>query len=97
VLIEGIKSLACRHPCIGDVRGAGLFVGVELVRDPHSKDPDTAAASAIVNGLRERRVLISTTGPCANILKIRPPLSFSSAHADRLLSELESTLQAEAL
>lgn len=97
VLLEGIKSLATDHPRIGDVRGAGLFVGVEMVKDPHSKEPDTAAASAIVNSLRDRRVLVSTTGPYSNILKIRPPLTFSSAHADRLLTALESTLKAESL
>ena len=65
------------------------------MKDRHSKEPDTAAASAIVNGLRDRRVLISTTGPYANILKIRPPLTFSSAHASRLLTELESALKAQ--
>jgi 4-aminobutyrate aminotransferase-like enzyme len=95
VLTAGLKSLAADHPCIGDVRGAGLFVGVEIVKDPDSKAPDTAAASAIVNGLRDRHVLISITGAHSNILKIRPPLTFSTAHAGRLLGELDSTLKAE--
>jgi 4-aminobutyrate aminotransferase-like enzyme len=93
-LVDGLKSLAADHPRIGDVRGAGLFVGVEMVKDPHSREPDTAAASAIVNGLRDRRVLISSTGPYANILKIRPPLTFSNTHVSRLLTELASTLKA---
>lgn len=97
ILVDGIKRLAANHASIGDVRGVGLFIGVEMVRDPRTQAPDAAAASAIVNGLRDRRVLISTTGRHSNILKIRPPLVFSAAHADRLLTELESTLKAERL
>lgn len=97
LLIDGLRTLAAQHECIGDVRGVGLYIGVELVKDRGTKEANPAAASALVNGLRERRVLISTTGPHANILKIRPPLIFSAAHADRLLSELQSTLQAEGL
>jgi len=75
------------------VRGAGLYIGVELVRDRGTREPDSASALAIVNGLRERRVLISATGPGSNVLKIRPPLVFGPQHVDRLLSELETVIK----
>lgn len=91
---HGLRDLSARYDCIGDVRGAGLYIGVDIVsggRD--AKTPDARAATAIVNGMRERRVLISATGFHANVLKIRPPLVFSSADADRLLTTLEEVLR----
>jgi 4-aminobutyrate aminotransferase-like enzyme len=90
---HGLRELATRHERIGDVRGAGLYIGVELVRDRATKEPDPTSALAVVNGLRERRVLISATGNHANTLKIRPPLTFSEADAGRLLTELEAVLK----
>jgi 4-aminobutyrate aminotransferase-like enzyme len=89
-----LAGLAVRHPLIGDVRGSGLYLGVELVRDRDTRDPDPAAATAVVNGLRERRVLISATGEHGNVLKIRPPLVFAEADAARLLTELDAVLTA---
>ncbi|MEH2488616.1 hypothetical protein [Bradyrhizobium sp. AZCC 2230] len=86
--------MAKRYERIGDVRGAGLYVGVELVKDRKTKEPDATAALAVVNGPRARRVLISATGAAANTLKIRPPLVFSEANVDRLLSETEAVLAA---
>lgn len=89
---DGLRDLAKRDGRIADVRGAGLYIGCEFVTDRAAKTPDAATAAACVNGLRARRVLISATGPGANILKIRPPLIFTEAHVDRLLSTLESVL-----
>jgi 4-aminobutyrate aminotransferase-like enzyme len=94
ILQEGLKQIAARDERIGDIRGAGLYIGVELVKDRGSKTPDRALTSAVVNALRDRRVLISATGFHANNLKIRPPLVFSRAHVDRLLTELEAALRA---
>ncbi len=91
-LRDGFWELAKRHDRIGDVRGAGLFIGVELVKDRDTKQPDPQTAAALVNGLRERRVLISATGYHAITLKIRPPLVFQRSHAERLLSEVDSLL-----
>ena len=91
-LKEGLRKLAERHEVIGDVRGEGLFIGVELVADRETQAPATAAAAAVVNGMRRRQVLISSTGPMANILKIRPPLVFAREHADLLLERLDATL-----
>ena len=66
-----LRELALRHPSIGDVRGAGLFIGVELVRPDGSPDEDLALH--VVNGLRERHVLLGTAGLHNNVLKVRPP------------------------
>ena len=92
IIRSGFNELAQRHQVIGDVRGAGLYIGVEMVTDRATKQPDATAAQAVVNGLRERRVLISATGPAANVLKIRPPLVFSPSDADRLLTEAAAVL-----
>jgi 4-aminobutyrate aminotransferase-like enzyme len=89
---RGISKLAERYERIGDVRGAGLYIGAEIVTDRESRTPDGPTATALVNGLRERRVLVSTTGSSGNTLKIRPPLVFSPSDAARLLDALESTL-----
>jgi 4-aminobutyrate aminotransferase-like enzyme len=89
---DGVAELAARHEAIGDVRGAGLYCGVEIVSDRAARIPDGATAAAIVNGLRDRGVLISATGPDGNTLKIRPPLVFSADDAARLLEALEQEL-----
>lgn len=92
-LKKGLMELAKSHDVIGDVRGSGLYYGVELVTDRNTKAPDAPTTAAVVNGLRERRVLISTTGAAANTLKIRPPLVFSEENATQLLTELDATLK----
>jgi len=89
----GLQGLAERYPLIGDVRGAGLFVGVELVTDRASKAPATEATARVVNGMRERGVLISSAGPAANIIKIRPQLIFQREHADLFVQTLEAVLK----
>jgi 4-aminobutyrate aminotransferase-like enzyme len=91
-LQDGLRRLAERFELIGDVRGAGLMIGVELVADRASKAPAPAATAALVNGLRERRVLISASGPQANVLKIRPPMVFRPEHADHFLAAMEAVL-----
>jgi len=93
-LRAGLRELATRHALIGDVRGAGLFIGVELVTDRAAKSLATTETVRIVNGLRERGVLLSSTGEHANTLKIRPPLVFSEANADLLVGTLDEVLAA---
>ncbi|MGZ6778553.1 MAG: aminotransferase class III-fold pyridoxal phosphate-dependent enzyme, partial [Mycobacterium sp.] len=73
---------AIDDPRLGDVRGAGLYIGVEIVSDPYTKEPDRATARRLVNALRERQVLISVCGHDGNVLKIRPPLVFSMADVE---------------
>jgi 4-aminobutyrate aminotransferase-like enzyme len=89
-LLAMLRELAGRHAAIGDVRGAGLFLGVELEHSDAS--PDEALSLAVVNGLRARRVLLGTAGIDNNILKVRPPLVFADADADRLITELDVVL-----
>ena len=91
-LRAGLQTLAARHESLGDIRGAGLFIGVEIVTDRHSKQPDGNMATWIVNGLRRKRVLIGASGPYANNLKIRPPLICTKQNADTLLTALDEVL-----
>jgi 4-aminobutyrate aminotransferase-like enzyme len=91
-LLDGLRHLATRHEIIGDVRGRGLFIGVELVRDRAAREPATAEASSIVNAMRERRILLGTDGPRHNVLKIRPPMPFDRRDADVLVGGLADVL-----
>lgn len=93
-LQQGLRALAARDRPIRDVRGAGLFIGVELGEDPASAPPGSALTRRIGNGLRRRGVLVGSTGSGGGVLKIRPPLTFTSQHADRLLEALDQALQA---
>ena len=92
-LRAGLRQVAPRFPEIGDVRGAGLFVGVELSEAGDPDRPWGARARQVVEGLRDRHVLIGTAGKNGNVLKVRPPLCFSRENADLLLSALEDVLQ----
>ena len=91
-LRAAIRDLATRYPVIGDVRGAGLAIGVEIVEDAATKMPDPAMASAIKEGLKERGVLIGTTGRLGNVLKIRPPLAFTESMVPIVTTALEASL-----
>jgi 4-aminobutyrate aminotransferase-like enzyme len=83
---------AIDDPRLGDVRGAGLYTGVEVVRDRDTKDPDRSEARRLVNALRERQVLISVCGHDGNVLKIRPPLVFSESDVDWFCSAFTAAL-----
>jgi 4-aminobutyrate aminotransferase-like enzyme len=91
-LRRALDALSEKFEVIGEVRGAGLFIGVELVVDRTSRTPASELTSRLVNELRRRRVLISASGPHANVLKIRPPLPFGRPEADVLMGELEASL-----
>ncbi|WP_259756760.1 aspartate aminotransferase family protein [Pseudomonas sp. GCEP-101] len=91
-LADGIRRLAEHHELIGDVRGAGLFLGVELVTDRGTKTPAAEQTRRVVNGMRERGVLISAAGPLENILKIRPLLAFEQEHAELFIDCLDKAL-----
>ena len=85
-----LAALGAEHPRIGDVRGTGLYVGVEVISDTGA--PDRAGARALVNAMRERRVLISVCGRDGNVLKIRPPLVFSSSDVDWFCTEFAAVI-----
>ncbi len=91
-VIAGLQRLQARHALIGDVRGRGLFFAVEMVRDRKTQEPAGPETKRIVNGMRERGVLISRIGPHDNILKIRPPMPFSTGNADLLLQTLDDVM-----
>jgi 4-aminobutyrate aminotransferase-like enzyme/Ser/Thr protein kinase RdoA (MazF antagonist) len=93
-LRAAIHGLATRYPVIGEVRGIGLAIGVEIVEDGATKTADPTAASAIKEGLKERGVLIGTTGRAGNVLKIRPPLAFTTAEVPIVSEALEAALVA---
>lgn len=91
-LHRGLLALKKRFELIGDVRGKGLFYGIELVKDRETKAPAPDAAATVREYLRNHGVLLSVTGPLENVIKIRPPMVFSRTHADLLLEKLEEAM-----
>jgi 4-aminobutyrate aminotransferase-like enzyme len=91
-LRRGLDNLAGEYERIGDVRGKGLFYGVELVRDRETREPAASEALEVREHLRDNGVLLGTTGPLNNVLKIRPPLVFSKENADELVEKLRAAL-----
>jgi len=96
-LLNGFNRLLERFPLIGSVRGLGLFLGVELVKNRNTLDPAPGHAGYIVNRMRDHGFLMSTDGPLHNVLKLKPPLVFSEKNADDLLIALEKVLQEDRL
>lgn len=92
-LLSRLRDVATRHDLIGDVRGNGLFVGVELVTDREKRTPAGTAAGYVANRMRELGVLMSTDGPDHNVLKIKPPLCFSKTDVDQLTETLSRVLE----
>jgi 4-aminobutyrate aminotransferase-like enzyme len=92
-LLEGLRQLQQEHPLIGDVRGLGLFLGIEFVKDRLTLEPADAAAAEIVELMKARGLLLSTDGPLRNVIKIKPPIVFSEKDADLLISNLKSVLE----
>jgi 4-aminobutyrate aminotransferase-like enzyme/Ser/Thr protein kinase RdoA (MazF antagonist) len=90
--IADLRSLQSRHALIGDVRGSGLFLGIDLVTDRESRAPATRQAGYIVNRLREEGILAGTDGPHHNVIKLRPPLCFTVEDAARFTAALEAIL-----
>ena len=90
---KGLAELAATHAAVGDVRGLGLFIGVELVRDPDTLEPATEEATWVINEMKERGILLSTDGPYENVLKIKPPLVFTRDDAARVVTELDAVLK----
>ena len=77
-----VNELQADYSCIGDVRGAGLFLGIDIVSDPISRAPDEALARRVVNSLRSKNILTSLDGPYHNVIKIKPPLCFDRNNAE---------------
>ena len=94
-LLHGLRPLTERYPLVGDVRGTGLFLGVELVRDRETLEPAAEEASYVVNRMRELGILLGTDGPHHNVVKIRPPMPFDEDDADRLVRSFERIVAEE--
>ncbi|WP_411033731.1 aminotransferase class III-fold pyridoxal phosphate-dependent enzyme [Shinella sp. BYT-45] len=94
-LMAGARVLAERHPIIGDVRGHGLFNGIELVRDRKTLEPAAEELDLVIAEMKQRhRILLSSEGPHHNVLKVKPPAPFSAEDCDRFLAALDETLAA---
>ena len=91
-----LQELQERHAMIGDVRGSGLFLGVDLVLGPESREPARLQASYIVNRLREYGILTGTDGPHHNVIKLRPPLVFTDKDAELFVKTLDAILEEDA-
>ncbi|MCE7986299.1 MAG: aminotransferase class III-fold pyridoxal phosphate-dependent enzyme [Caldilinea sp. CFX5] len=96
-LMAGLRDLMRKYPLIGDVRGLGLFVGVELVLDRERKLPAGDHAAYVANRMRDHGILISTDGPDHNVLKLKPPIVFDEQDADRLVATLDKVLAEDAV
>jgi 4-aminobutyrate aminotransferase-like enzyme len=91
-LVSALRDLPARHPAIADIRGQGLLIGVELATTTGRRAPDAGLAERVVDGLRDRGILIGRAGASHNVLKIRPPLVFSEEHAEILVDGLDTVL-----
>lgn len=91
-LLDGLNKLKEKHSIIGDVRGVGMFIGIDLVKDRTSREPATAEAQHIISRLKQEFILFSADGPHRNVLKFKPPMVLSLDDADHLLRTLDSIL-----
>ncbi len=95
-LLAGLRDLQIGAALIGDVRGAGLFIGVELVDDRDTRAPAAAQAAYVVERMREHGILLSSDGPSRNVVKVKPPLSITGAEADRIVETLAKVITEDA-
>lgn len=95
-LMKLLTEQKVKHPIIGDVRGSGLFIGVDLIKDQAKRTPATEEAEYLITRLKEEYILLSTDGPGRNVLKFKPPMCFTMEDAkfvvdtiDKLLTDME--------
>jgi len=91
-MLKGLNNLKDKHDIIGDVRGIGLFIGIELVMDRTTLTPATRQASEIVNQLKEKGILLGTDGPFNNVIKIKPPMVITKEDVDMFIRIFDDTL-----
>ena len=92
-MLDGLRELQTRHALIGDVRGLGLFIGVELVLDREGLAPAGREASQIIDEMKARGFLLSTDGPFHNVIKIKPPMVLGERDVDQTLEALDEVLR----
>jgi 4-aminobutyrate aminotransferase len=93
-LYEGLKELEDRYEVVGEVRGKGLMIGVELVKDKASKEPNADGASRAMEEAREGGLLVGRGGLYGNVLRLSPPLVIDEADAQRAIETLENAFRA---
>ena len=91
--LQELQKLQAKHALIGDVRGMGLYLGIELVTDHHTRTPAAAEAKRISEAMKERGILISVDGPLYNVLKIKPPIVFTRENADQVVENLDAVFK----
>ncbi|MBW1867147.1 MAG: aminotransferase class III-fold pyridoxal phosphate-dependent enzyme, partial [Deltaproteobacteria bacterium] len=91
-LLEELKPLEEKYALVGNVRGLGLYIGVELVKDRTTLEPAAEHAAYIANRMKDYGILMSTDGPLHNVLKLKPPIVFSKNNADELVQALDRIL-----
>ena len=91
-LLDGLKDAQNKYNIIGNVRGAGLFIGIELIKNYDKMMPAPDEAKFVVNQMKKRGILISSDGPDHNVLKIKPPLVFNRNNADYFLESFEAVM-----
>ena len=91
-MLEVLRLFVDRFPLVGDVRGSGLFLGVELLRERETQEPATEEADYVMNRMREHGILLGIDRPYHNVIKIRPPIPFDKGNADLLLEVMEKVL-----
>ena len=96
-LLEGLRGLMVKYDLIGDVRGLGLYAGVELVTDRETQEPATQHSDYVINRMRDYGILISTDGPMENVLKIKPPIVFTEDNADGVVDALDKIFNEDCL
>ncbi|XP_012577793.1 PREDICTED: 5-phosphohydroxy-L-lysine phospho-lyase isoform X2 [Condylura cristata] len=94
-LMELLGQQKAKHPIIGDIRGVGLFIGVDLIKDKAMRTPATEEAAYLVSRLKENFILLSTDGPGRNVLKFKPPMCFSLDNARQVVAKLDNVLTGE--
>jgi 4-aminobutyrate aminotransferase-like enzyme len=90
--MDSVRALASKIPVIGDVRGSGLFIGVELVLDQKTQEPATAITAQLLEFAKNQGVFLSSDGPANNVLKIKPPMIISKTDVDLFLSVFKDGL-----
>jgi 4-aminobutyrate aminotransferase-like enzyme/Ser/Thr protein kinase RdoA (MazF antagonist) len=88
----GLAALGARHAIVGDARGLGLFLGIELVRDRDTLEPAAEEAAYVVERMKDHGILVSTDGPLHNVVKMKPPMVFSEADAERVVGAFDRVL-----
>ena len=96
-MLDGLGELKAKYPLIGDVRGQGLYLGAELVRDRESLEPAAEEADYIINRAKDFGILLSTDGPLHNVLKMKPPLVLNEGDVDQVLRVLDIVLNEDRL